>query len=1144
MALQSRLEIEVDARSSEQKVSSLRKALEELYQAGERASAISLGGSGLQGAADNLAKVTRATEGLSSANKEASDSNKKLAETADQAMARLTKLGQAAVDQVKARQNLASAAVGLSEAEQGLLSGQMVLSARQPRIKAATDSQTESTKKATVSIKDQQAELRSLLESIDPATRALNRLDEQERKLGQKKTQGLVDSETFSTYQGKIDAARQELGRLDTQLGKTGVSAKQNAAALRMLPAQFSDIVVSLQGGQAPLTVLLQQGSQIKDSFGGVGNAFKQTASYALGMINPLTLAAAAMAVLLLAYKQGSDEATAYNTALAMTGNTAGVTSGQLGDMAARIAASGGTIGKAASTLALLASSTKIPASSFESLTKTINAYEKATGQAATETVANFEKIAKDPSAAILTLNESMNFLTASTYSQIKALQDQGDTAGAAQVANEAYQAGLDRTSSAIQTNLGALERTWNSLAGAAKGAWDAILNIGREQTLDQQIAELDKQLTALANSADGGKRNSSVIAGRFGSLYPDKTASADVLTAKRANLLILKSEKDRRAESQGLAQQVQQQSLADQILLDKTLDRVASNETKRTKELDAFKALVARRQVEAAKKNDKSLLISAEQQAKVIADIENKYKDPKTPKTPAVRDNAGQSMLSEARQRYAVLQQQTQVINGQVEDTQKLGTEAKKLIELEAQIADLKSRKTLTTSQKQVLAMADLNLAQQRQNAELEKSNQLTQTRLENEAKLKAFSESLADQLALSREAMSNELSGAGMGDLGRSRMQQQLKIQQDYQKQLQKLTRDYNNKSNPTSADTDLYNAETTKLKEALATQLEDQKKHYADLDALRANWLTGVGDSLQNYVDMSRDYNTQAKDATASILGDSTNSISQSIQGLAKGTETLGGAFVSLGQTMAGSVLTAISDIIAKTLVSQALQLAGIQAVTTQTVASEGVKATAKVAADGVTTASSLASIGSVMAASVSAAVTTLASWAPAALVASIGSFGAAAVVGGAGLLAAFALIKGISGGFSEGGYTGAGGKYEPAGIVHKGEVVWSQADISRYGGVAAVESLRTGNVTPITAQSGGSSKGGFSSSGQISQNINIYNNNGSQVETRQKPNGDRDIIINAAVEEVANQLASGYGPVNDAGSAAYGWRRSGS
>ncbi|MES2692792.1 MAG: hypothetical protein V4773_04910 [Verrucomicrobiota bacterium] len=71
-------------------------------------------------------------------------------------------------------------------------------------------------------------------------------------------------------------------------------------------------------------------------------------------------------------------------------------------------------------------------------------------------------------------------------------------------------------------------------------------------------------------------------------------------------------------------------------------------------------------------------------------------------------------------------------------------------------------------------------------------------------------------------------------------------------------------------------------------------------------------------------------------------------------------------------------------------------------------------------------------------------------------SISSFGLAAALGVAALVAAMAMF----GGFADGGYTGPGGKYQPAGLVHRGEVVWSQADISAAGGLANVEALRTG------------------------------------------------------------------------------------
>lgn len=523
-----------------------------------------------------------------------------------------------------------------------------------------------------------------------------------------------------------------------------------------------------------------------------------------------------------------------------------------------------------------------------------------------------------------------------------------------------------------------------------------------------------------------------------------------------------------------------------------------------------------------------------------------NETTDPNksTLKDAKVLENAGQKLLDDARQRYAVLQQQSKEIQLQGSGGKALGAEAKKLIELETEISNLKEKKTLTTSQKQVLAMAELNLAQQKQNAELEKANQLTEARYQNEAKLKAFRENLQSQLGSVREGHDSELAGAGEGDRLRRRLQEDLKIRQEYQRQQDKANRDFTRIKDPTENDKALYEGQTKELQDALAKRMAEQKRFYEAEDAQRGVWLLGVSESWQNYVDMATDYNSQARAATESILGDTTSSISSSIQGIIKGTESLGDAFGNLAGTIANSMLSAFADITARFLVMQALKLAGIQTEATQTVAAEGVKTTAKLTTDAVTTASSLSSIGTVLTANLAAAAETLASWAPAALTASIGTFGAAAVVGGTALVAAYALLKG----FSEGGYTGAGGKYEPAGVVHKGEVVWSQADIRRFGGVSAVEALRTGNVTPITSArvTGGSQSGTASGSG-IQQNINVHNYSSAQVEQRRMPNGDIDFIIreatDRAVREVAGQFAAGYGDVVDAGEGAYGWKRSG-
>ncbi|WP_410925044.1 hypothetical protein, partial [Pseudomonas aeruginosa] len=87
---------------------------------------------------------------------------------------------------------------------------------------------------------------------------------------------------------------------------------------------------------------------------------------------------------------------------------------------------------------------------------------------------------------------------------------------------------------------------------------------------------------------------------------------------------------------------------------------------------------------------------------------------------------------LDQARQQYAVLQQQNALIGDQSAASQTLGTNAKKLIEFEQQLADIKGKKTLTADQKSLLANQELITAQLKRNAALEAENALREKGLE----------------------------------------------------------------------------------------------------------------------------------------------------------------------------------------------------------------------------------------------------------------------------------------------------------------------------------------------------------------------------------------------------------------------------
>jgi lambda family phage tail tape measure protein len=293
-------------------------------------------------------------------------------------------------------------------------------------------------------------------------------------------------------------------------LKQTGVSAAQTANALRGVPAQFTDIVTSLQGGQAPLTVFLQQGGQLKDMFGGIGPAARALGGYIGGLINPLTLAAAAIAATAIAYRQGTKEGEEYNKQLILTGGAAGVTAGQLALMARAISGTVGTQGAAAEVLAKLAGSGEIAGSEFQKLGQAAIQLERTTGQAIGDTVKQFTDLGKDPLDAALKLNQSLHFLTLTSYEQIKSLTEQGRVADAARVAQTAYADAVLQRTSQLSNNLGTLDRAWLSVKDSAKGAWDFMLNLGRGNTVQEQLADMEKQL---AQRNERGPLNPATVA-------------------------------------------------------------------------------------------------------------------------------------------------------------------------------------------------------------------------------------------------------------------------------------------------------------------------------------------------------------------------------------------------------------------------------------------------------------------------------------------------------------------------------------------------------------------------------------------------------------------------------------------------------
>ncbi|MDD0817213.1 phage tail length tape measure family protein [Curvibacter sp. HBC28] len=287
----------------------------------------------------------------------------------------------------------------------------------------------------------------------------------------------------------KVDA---DLHKLSSSFAQTGVSAAQTAAAMRQVPAQFTDIVTSLQAGQAPLTVLLQQGGQLKDAFGGVGNAARAMSTYLSSLATPINLTAAAVAAVGVAAYQGAQEMATWRNAMIASGNSVGATVQQFQAVADSMdSVAGITKGSATQALVTFASTGKVASANLESFATSAIQWSRETGDSISDIAKNFADLAKEPLSATIKLNEGMNFLTLSVYQQIKALDDQGKTVEAANLAQRTYADTLGNRAAEMEKNIGAIERSWRNVKAATLDAWDALKSLGRDPTIGERALPL-----------------------------------------------------------------------------------------------------------------------------------------------------------------------------------------------------------------------------------------------------------------------------------------------------------------------------------------------------------------------------------------------------------------------------------------------------------------------------------------------------------------------------------------------------------------------------------------------------------------------------------------------------------------------------
>ncbi|MEB6174708.1 phage tail tape measure protein [Escherichia coli] len=730
-------------------------------------------------------------------------------------------------------------------------------------------------------------------------------------------------------------AVEQGLSRQALAAQKAGISVGQYKAAMRTLPAQFTDIATQLAGGQNPWLILLQQGGQVKDSFGGMLPMFRGLAgAISLPMVGVTSLAVATGA-LAYAWYQGDSTLSAFNKTLVLSGNQSGLTAERMLTLSRAGQAAGLTFNLAGESLAALVSAGVRGGEQFDAINQSVARFASASGVEVDKVAEAFGKLTTDPTSGLTAMARQFRNVTAEQIAYVAQLQRSGDEAGALQAANDIATKGFDEQTRRLKENMGTLE-TWADKTGKAfKSMWDAILDIGRPESSADMLAsaqkafdEADKKWQWYQSRSQRRGKTSSFRANLQGAWDDRENARLGLAAATLQSDMEKAGELAARDRAEREASQLKYTGEAQ-----KAYERLLSPLEKYTARQEELNRALRDGKILQADYN--TLMASAKK------DYESTLKKPS-----GVKVSAGERQEDWAHAALLALETELRTLEKHSGANEKISQQRRDLWKAESQYAVLKeaaTKRQLSGQEKSLLAHEKETLEYKRQLAELG-------DKVEHQKRLNE----LAQQAARFEEQQSAKQAAISAKARGLTDRQAQR------ESEAQRLR--------------DMYGGNP----QALARVTGALKQTWADEDMLRGDWLAGLKSGWGEWAESATDSFSQVK----SVATQTFDGIAQNMAAMLTGSEQNWRGFTR-------SVLSMMTEILLK----QAM--VGI-----------------------------VGRIGS-------------------AIGGAIGGAGASASTGTA-IQAAAANFH-----FATGGFTGTGGKYEPAGIVHRGEFVFTKEATSRIG-----------------------------------------------------------------------------------------------
>lgn len=628
-----------------------------------------------------------------------------------------------------------------------------------------------------------------------------------------------------------------KLNQQNKAMNVAGLSAGRYRMAMQQLPMQITDVVTSLASGMPVWLVAIQQGGQIKDSFGGVGNTFKLL----LQQITPLRVAmvglVGAMAGIGLSAYDAYKANRQFETSLILTGNYAATSAGQLSELTAELNKNSlSTIGALDKIAGTLASSGKYTLNQIKEITAVTADWSEVTGESTDKIIDYFDDIAKDPVKGLAKLNEQFNFLDKGQLTYISKLEKTKGKTAAVTEATKLFADVMENRIAKIADTATPLEKMWTDIKKWSADAWRWVGDhtIGALNLITDVVAGTIEQIRYLINSGDimisqfvvDTANVMSKIPGTsnfFKGIAKEQQQFVDDTKQKNADLLKSIAERDARIRKgeMGYIEAAKKRGEADKQYSETTKDAVRKEAEALTKKNAVRKQGVA-----------DGIKVSEQYQAELLA-LEAQLK--------VLQDHkALDDKISQQRKTYWNDVAKFQILE-QAAKTRTLTADEKSLLANKSIILAYSEQKAL---------LGDKIVSQERMNALLDKS---AKTIIE------------LDQKMATMDATK------GMGDMAKKRAEEVAKMKAEWEKgggslddkaykDMEKKQLDYYDRENALRSDW-LAGAES-----GFATWAENAGNMYSQTGAIAQATMSGMTDEITNFVTTGK---ADFADFTANIL-----------------------------------------------------------------------------------------------------------------------------------------------------------------------------------------------------------------------------------------------------------------------------------